>query len=819
MYESSVHDRDAVVSAYAAAAKRLHPHALAGPALRTRSLAVRDVFTEAAAGGRIGYRDLCEILDATGAPPPVMLRAKDRRRWTAALARVMAASALEERDRRRALLLYDALVEEAGVDTLDAEHQAIFAQLLFLAGAVDRCAKLLPSLDRLPEVAAQYLRCDLANPFLENASGSEHWRHLLNLPFLKADLEAIEVPAGGGAPPFDRLACQPAARRAGGTLVSVIMTAYRPGEAFLASVRSIMNQTWGDLELLIVDDASGPGYERWYEYCLEMDPRVRVIRQDVNGGTYVARNAGLDVARGRFVTFQDSDDWSHPRRIERQVTPLLRDSGAVATRSLAVRARPDLVHQWLGYPAQRVNASSLMFRRKPVMDRIGYFDSVRKGADAEYAFRLQAAVGREIVDIDEPLAYTRLQAGSLSRSDFSLGWAAPARVAHQAAYRHWHRDIESGGPAYVSRSTTIRVFPAPAAMVEEIPGAPAPRRHLDVVLVDDWQPRRGPFDSAYDEIAALTGAGLTVGVAHVESPGTMTAARRHPVTPIQELINDGTVDRVLLDENVTTSLLIVRDPIVLQFPPSQPAKIRVNRVVVTLSRVPTEYPGLAHAYDAATTSENACGMFGVEPEWAVVHKSLLSPLGATHVLPSPVDLNRWSTRTRAALSGRRPVIGTYDSDVSDTELGRAMLAGRSLAAKAIRRLRRVARRLARGAARPFASYRHRDGQDWHDYLRQLDFLTCFPSRTESVAPIEVIARALAAKVVVIAPHRFYRVFGDSVVRCRRIDVMRLIRRHRDASRYEAQISCGLFYARDARAREEYVDKIKFLIAARSVSDQ
>ena len=127
-----------------------------------------------------------------------------------------------------------------------------------------------------------------------------------------------------------------------------------------------------------------------------LDPRVRVIRMVANGGTYVARNAGLDAATGDFVTFQDSDDWSHPLRLERQVAPLLADEAVFSTTSVGMRvtAGPG------GHPARRArrpgsyNLSSLMIRRASALSRVGYLDPVRKGADAEYVERARAVFGR-----------------------------------------------------------------------------------------------------------------------------------------------------------------------------------------------------------------------------------------------------------------------------------------------------------------------------------------------------------------------------------------------------------------------------------------
>jgi glycosyltransferase involved in cell wall biosynthesis len=61
--------------------------------------------------------------------------------------------------------------------------------------------------------------------------------------------------------------------------------------------------------------------------------RIRLVKLAVNAGTYAARNAGLEAAGGEFAAFQDSDDWSHPRRLELQVRPMLEDRRLVATTS------------------------------------------------------------------------------------------------------------------------------------------------------------------------------------------------------------------------------------------------------------------------------------------------------------------------------------------------------------------------------------------------------------------------------------------------------------------------------------------------------
>src|SRR5690606_12720746 len=128
------------------------------------------------------------------------------------------------------------------------------------------------------------------------------------------------------------------------------------------SLASLANQTYQNLEILLVDDGSPPEYNSLLEEAEAIDPRVRLIKLPSNGGTYRARNIGLSFATGVFTTFQDSDDWSHPRRIESQVAPLLQESDLVASRSVCLRANEDLVLTRIGYPLRHLNTSSLLFR-------------------------------------------------------------------------------------------------------------------------------------------------------------------------------------------------------------------------------------------------------------------------------------------------------------------------------------------------------------------------------------------------------------------------------------------------------------------------
>ena len=99
------------------------------------------------------------------------------------------------------------------------------------------------------------------------------------------------------------------------TAISVIVPVYRVEKYLPACIDSILNQTFTDFELILVDDGSP---DRCPEICDETakrDARVRVIHQ-ANQGLSAARNAGIEAARGAWLSFVDSDDFLAPDFLE-----------------------------------------------------------------------------------------------------------------------------------------------------------------------------------------------------------------------------------------------------------------------------------------------------------------------------------------------------------------------------------------------------------------------------------------------------------------------------------------------------------------------
>ena len=98
--------------------------------------------------------------------------------------------------------------------------------------------------------------------------------------------------------------------------ISVIMPVYQAEKFLRASVESVLAQTFSDWELILVDDGCRDNSPALCDGFARQDDRVRVIHKRKNAGVSAARNAGLDMARGEYIAFLDSDDGFEPKTLE-----------------------------------------------------------------------------------------------------------------------------------------------------------------------------------------------------------------------------------------------------------------------------------------------------------------------------------------------------------------------------------------------------------------------------------------------------------------------------------------------------------------------
>lgn len=213
--------------------------------------------------------------------------------------------------------------------------------------------------------------------------------------------DSAPVRLGPGDTILDRLTTSELPAVADGLLVSVIMPAWNAAETVETAARSVLNQTWRNLELLIVDDASEDGTWAILQSLAASDRRVRVFRNAVNVGPYVSKNLVLRRTGGDWITGHDADDWAHPQRIEHHVRAVREaGSGTRASSTFMIRMEENGLFDRLATVAPysfdgvaRQAPVSCLFERAFLLEALGGWDCVRFGADSEILSRARSLLG------------------------------------------------------------------------------------------------------------------------------------------------------------------------------------------------------------------------------------------------------------------------------------------------------------------------------------------------------------------------------------------------------------------------------------------
>jgi glycosyltransferase involved in cell wall biosynthesis len=212
-------------------------------------------------------------------------------------------------------------------------------------------------------------------------------------------------------------------------LISVVLPLYN-GELYIEeAINSILNQTFKDFELLIINDGSK---DRSAEIVKNMsDERIILISQK-NTGMAGALNHGLSIAKGQLIARQDADDISHPDRFQKQVDFLKNnpDCALVGTwaRIFSDKGSKSRFHQ---HPTGNLTLkllllfnnpfvhSSLMIK-KSALDEVGYFDTFKDQLIQDYELWSRIAAKFEIANIPEVLQDYREVSTSISRTTSSF---------------------------------------------------------------------------------------------------------------------------------------------------------------------------------------------------------------------------------------------------------------------------------------------------------------------------------------------------------------------------------------------------------------
>jgi glycosyltransferase involved in cell wall biosynthesis len=616
---------------------------------QARTRQTRDAFALAASRGSLDYAGLIARVMYESARPEIKqthpTKTFDQRSFLA-LARIVANQAATPDETYEASQMFKAAIRGFGTKALKRMDRLVFLESLAALGHVadvEKYTRILSigALDRNQSALLEANAVAIASGASHAVKPSDRWLDLVNEGYRRSAIETISFAPGEGAL-FDRILCGPSEHITDGPKVTVIVPTYNSGPRIATALRSLVNQTWRNLEILVMDDASPAENDRYLDEWVARDTRISVHKMSENGGTYRARNYAMThLVTGDFVTVHDDDDWSHPRKIELQVQQLLDQPELIANMSLLSRATPELVFTRINNNAvfTQPNYSSLMFRREPVVEKVGFWDLVNRSADAEFHDRLKAVFGGAtgVAGVD-PMSFLRVRSDSLTSGEISRGYIDRRRIWYQQSSREWHsRTLSRGGSVRVEAFPSgPRPFSAPKNMIGSKHSQE--RVEVDVLYVTDFRFPGGNSSLAAAELDLLLQEGYRVGLMQLTSP--VNAAQATVLPRFLELAQNPLVSVVSTLDPVHARLTLVRHPSVLQYPEPVRSSIDTDELVVIVNHAPYSRDGLGSLYDLSQVAQMARTIFGRAASFAP-ESNLIRQSMAGAVLPSSVLSLTW----------------------------------------------------------------------------------------------------------------------------------------------------------------------------------
>ena len=234
----------------------------------------------------------------------------------------------------------------------------------------------------------------------------------------------------------------------GRPLVSIMMPCFNAASTLRMALASVMAQSLDDWECICLDDGSADGTWSALTAMSRRDPRFRIERFPENRGRGAARQRILELARGKYLAFLDSDDWMYPERLAHEVRWLEADEKIAAVSACA--AVTDGSEELVGVSRPRADAAlpvvAAFDRPRPpplifptsmiwtdLAQRTGFDPKFRRSQDSDFLVR--ALLGRHYALGSEVLyAYSQASAASLERTIEGYKYRVRAHLRHWRGY-------------------------------------------------------------------------------------------------------------------------------------------------------------------------------------------------------------------------------------------------------------------------------------------------------------------------------------------------------------------------------------------------
>lgn len=236
-------------------------------------------------------------------------------------------------------------------------------------------------------------------------------------------------------------------------LISIIMAAYNAEKTIGHSISSVLDQTYPNFELLVVNDCSTDGTEKLVESFAAKDSRVHLISNEKNSGVSYTRKHGLEEAKGDWIAILDSDDAWAPEKLEKQIALQEKtNADLLFTGSTFVDADGQPISWYLAAPAEvtyrRLLKQNILSNSSALVRKELYAKHYASGDGMHEDFAIWLSIlkeGRKAYGVDEPLLIYRIAKSSKSGNKFKaakMNWNTyryvGLNVAETIYYEAWY---------------------------------------------------------------------------------------------------------------------------------------------------------------------------------------------------------------------------------------------------------------------------------------------------------------------------------------------------------------------------------------------
>lgn len=799
----------------------VNPSTLESFTLRSKSLLIRDAFALSATANQYKFHELTQLIGTQRMRMLPEFKQPHAKHWNKAtllaLARIQANQRATEYDLENSVRFFKFVQTFFGNKSLRRNDRLLFLEALGELGQYDAQLTLARSFKTTELFPVQAKLFELNAIQSATGANSQKWINRLNELFDDNNFAPVTLSEAKQSPLLDRLRTE-STPIVGGPKVTIIVPTYQGGSALLHALQSLLDQSWQNTEIIVVDDGSGPEYTHFLDKAASLSQKIQILKQEQNLGAYCARNAGLSQATGDYITIHDDDDWSHGDKIAIQVQHLIDNPSVPGNMSAHVRATDDLKFVRINNNPilTQANFSSLMVH-KSVFEKVGPWDNVNRGADSEFRDRIVQYFGKPVeVLIDAPLSFTRTWAGSLTSGEMSRGYVDPSRLLYLAAYTQHHKAVE-GTPSQL-RQKQPRPYPVPTTME---PGNR--RKHLgrfDVVFMTDFRFPGGTSSLTLKEIQEASKAGFRVGYIQSDSP------LNNPTTPISKTLFrfqfEGLVEQISLEDSADVDLLVIRHPSVVTYLDNASSDLKVTASVLIVNNPPVLPGGTGMVFDLSTCISNVDRLFEHKTQ-VIAESELTKTLCEAFVPAARLAKSTWPgvvplSKPTPPDFDKKPTVGRHSRDhalkwPSSRETFKDAYSSRDFNTQILGGIDALKEKLGTDIAEGLTTYDFGE-KDVHDFLSEVDFWVYFhdDQLTESFGMS--IAEAMANGKVVVLPPYLESSFGTGALYAQPSDVSSLIREYwADPDSYSQQSQRAQEFVKQHFSPEALIERIDQLTEA------